>query len=431
MTATGMTVGTPAYMSPEQIRAERVVDARSDVWSLGVILYETLSGVLPYQSSAPSALFVRIVTEPPVPLLTSLPGAPPELAAVVERCLRAKPEDRYSSAADLARELRILVGQASPEPDGSDAATVLRGAVPSVPAPTMAAPTPSLSLSVPDLELPSSRAKVKPPPAPSSSAVPVIDLATSVSKPPASRAMHKPQIASQDDYGDLSTDLIPLSGRISLAEDLRVARAAPPPPSRVARASLGMRGTVTEDQADTSLRGLVGIGVMWMVVLVITAGLTTFVPGEWPVVFWATQLDGAPVAVNAAVVGLFAALGIGAIIAGARARPASWGLLVAGPGLIADALILAGFIFPSLPKLTGSGGLDGLARLVLPWPTALVPVGVCMLFLRQAWWSWTSPNAGGKTPNAMIKIMIAALALFGAVQIVRGAEAAPPSNIAS
>jgi serine/threonine-protein kinase len=419
MTATGMTVGTPAYMSPELIRAERTVDARADVWALGVILYETLAGVLPYQSSAPSALFVKIVTEAPLPLRTVMPEASPELAAVVEKCLAARPDDRFPTAADLARELRVL-SQIRVESDGSDLMTKVRSAPPRpIQAPDL--PIPAV---VPDLKMPPSRAAAP--------QAPELDVpASSMPRPNPTGLRPGVQMpAVGEDYGDMSLELIPMSDRrLSLAEDPRVVQ--PPVPTRVARASLGNRGTVMQDESGGSVHGLVGLGMMWFIVLVITAGLSAFVPGEWPIVQWATTLDGAPAFVVLTLAGLLAVLGIGAIIAGARAEPVSWGLLVAGPGLIVDGVILSGFCVHALPSLAGTGGLDALARIVFPWPTSLVPVGVCMLFLRQAWWSW-SEGSPGRSVTTALKVVIAALALFGAVQILRSAEnAAQGTNIAS
>ena len=204
----------PAYMSPEQIRAERVVDARSDVWSLGVILVRDALGVLPAPVLRRRARSCRIVTEPPVPLLTSLPGALPELAAIVERCLRTN-QRTGTPAPRTSRDIRASSsGRRRPSRTGSDAATACRAL------PTMAARA-ARSRSDPGPRTPSSRARGA---AARTLVVGVAGVrsAVSVSNAPASRVMHQPQIPSQDDYGDISTDLIPLSGRISLAEDPRV-----------------------------------------------------------------------------------------------------------------------------------------------------------------------------------------------------------------
>jgi hypothetical protein len=388
------------------------------VWALGVILYETLAGVLPYQSSAPSALFVKIVTEPPVPLRTVLPEAPAELAALIEKCLAARPEDRFASAADLARELRVFMGEVRPEPDGSDAATRVQSAHPRPLEP------PQAPMLVPELDVPLPRAKPM--------AAPDLEIPASQMKldMPAARPVTVSVPTSVEDYGDMSSELIPMSDRrLSLAEDPRVMQ--PSVPSRVARASLGMRGQVTERQGEQSVRSLVGLGMMWLIVLVITASLSAFVPGEWPVVLWATSLDGAPIVVVATLAGLLVALGLWASVGGARAQPVSWGLLLAGPGLLCDGIIVAGFVFHGMPSLTGSGGLDALARVVFPWPTSLVLVGLSMLFLRQAWWSWSSGDSG-RTVRVVIKVVIAAIALFGAVQVIRGGETlAQGTSIAS
>jgi serine/threonine protein kinase len=404
MTATGMSIGTPAYMSPEQIRADKVVDARSDVWSIGVILYEVLAGILPFAAPSHSGLFVKIVTEPPVPLEVALPGVSRDLAMVVEKCLEARADRRYASASDLARDLRAIAGTAAAEsarlPD-----------LPPLSRVDLARPIETQSAGsslVPDLELPAPKPKPKPR---SPSAPAIVPVA-----PPSANADMRDQMVAANDL------------QLDLAGDRNMLRPMPSP--RVARATHGMRNDVIEEEG-APVRSLAAMGVMWVIVLALTALLTKVVPGEWPVVLWATSLDGAPVWVDGAVAGLALVLGLIALVAGARARPISWGLIVAAPGLILDALVLAGFVFHGLPSLTGSSGLDALARLVFPWPTMLVPVGLCLLALRQAWWIWSSPREG-RAGSAAIRVFIAAIALFGAVQIARGAEtSAQAASIAS
>jgi len=100
--------GTPAYVSPEQADGGRKLDHRSDVYSLGVILYETLSGQRPFNAETPMGLLLKHVTEPMPPLDTATLGLPPEINALLARALAKKPEDRYQSTLELAEALRAL-----------------------------------------------------------------------------------------------------------------------------------------------------------------------------------------------------------------------------------------------------------------------------------------------------------------------------------
>ncbi|HEY8087711.1 MAG TPA: serine/threonine-protein kinase [Polyangiaceae bacterium] len=109
MTATGVALGTPAYMAPEQIKG-RAVDARTDVWSLGVMVHEVLSGALPFTGETTADMFVQIATSPPIPLADAVPGVPEDLSRIVERCLCFAPEDRYADARALADDLRAFWG---------------------------------------------------------------------------------------------------------------------------------------------------------------------------------------------------------------------------------------------------------------------------------------------------------------------------------
>ena len=411
MSATGMSVGTPAYMSPEQIRADAVVDARTDVWSIGVILHELLAGALPFQSSSHTGLFVKIVTELPIPLADALPGAPPALSAIVEKCLQARPDARYASAADVARDLRVVAGRARCRSRrGSSCPPLASPRRPRVPAPTQAGPSRGGPRRRPRSRAPGAQAPAR------------RQRAGASARGPASSGARVVL-----DH-DMSAEIVPLSDmRLDLAADPAMLR---PMAARVARATHGMR-TDVDRNATTAERSIVGLGVMWALVLVLTWVLTTVAPGGWPVVAWATALDGAPFWAGYGAAGLALALGIAAFVIGARAEPISWGFIVAAPGLLLDSVLLAGFVVRGLPSLTGSGGLDALARMAFPWPTILVLVGLCIVALRHGWAAWTS-HRSGRTSGAAIGVVLAALALFGAVEIFRGAESAPQgSNIAS
>ncbi|MGF1465307.1 MAG: protein kinase [Sandaracinaceae bacterium] len=108
LTLTGAIVGTPAYLSPEQINGRRGVDGRSDLWSLGVIGYEALSGRLPFRQDAPYAVLMSILLEEPTPLTQIAPKVPPELAELIMRCLQKAPADRPASARAVADALAAM-----------------------------------------------------------------------------------------------------------------------------------------------------------------------------------------------------------------------------------------------------------------------------------------------------------------------------------
>jgi eukaryotic-like serine/threonine-protein kinase len=102
MTKTASVMGSPLYMSPEQMSSTRNVDMRTDIWALGVILYETLTGRVPFDAETMPQLCGMILQDPPRPLRDLRPDVPEALQAVVFHCLEKKRENRFSNVADLA-----------------------------------------------------------------------------------------------------------------------------------------------------------------------------------------------------------------------------------------------------------------------------------------------------------------------------------------
>ena len=105
ITKTGMTVGTPAYMSPEQASGERMVDARTDIYALGSVLYEMLAGEPPFTGPTAQLIIARKFTETPRPLRSVRETLPAATDSVVSRALARAPADRFASAAEFARAL--------------------------------------------------------------------------------------------------------------------------------------------------------------------------------------------------------------------------------------------------------------------------------------------------------------------------------------
>lgn len=106
LTRTTEIIGSPNYMSPEQFRASRAADERSDIWSLGVILYELLTGRVPFEADTITQLTAMVLSEPP-PLITSLrPDVPEDLARAIACCLEKDPAKRFPSVARLAEALQ-------------------------------------------------------------------------------------------------------------------------------------------------------------------------------------------------------------------------------------------------------------------------------------------------------------------------------------
>jgi serine/threonine-protein kinase len=105
MTKTNGVLGTPLYMAPEQMRSSTRVDARTDIWAIGVILYELLAGHAPFVASTVMELTLKVTGEAPEPLARTRTDVPPGLDGVVGRCLEKRPEDRYANIGELAAAL--------------------------------------------------------------------------------------------------------------------------------------------------------------------------------------------------------------------------------------------------------------------------------------------------------------------------------------
>ena len=109
LTRTKTMLGSPLYMAPEQMRSARDVNATADVWALGVVLFELLTGRWPFEAETMPDLCLKVVSEPPLSLASIRPEVPAVLVAVIERCLSKDPAGRYANAAELASALEAHV----------------------------------------------------------------------------------------------------------------------------------------------------------------------------------------------------------------------------------------------------------------------------------------------------------------------------------
>ncbi len=125
-TDAGTVVGTVAYMSPEQARAQEI-DARTDIWSLGVLLYEMVAGCRPFTGKSSSDVLAAILDREPAPLARFDPDAPGELQRIINKALRKDREQRYQTAKDLMLDLETLRHDRAPaETNGSGAPAISR-----------------------------------------------------------------------------------------------------------------------------------------------------------------------------------------------------------------------------------------------------------------------------------------------------------------
>jgi serine/threonine-protein kinase len=113
MTSTGASLGTPTYMSPEQVQGLKSVDARTDVWALGLLLYEMLTAKRPYRDSPWPDVCARVLSDAAGPFVVPGDEVPRELSAIIQRCLERQPAGRYQNVAELAVALAPFGGHSS------------------------------------------------------------------------------------------------------------------------------------------------------------------------------------------------------------------------------------------------------------------------------------------------------------------------------
>ncbi len=108
LTASGSLVGTPMYMSPEQVYGDKELDGRSDIYALGIILFQMLTGHLPYEADTPAKLMMKHILEPVPDLLTARPDLPPEAEVIISKALAKERGDRFDTASDFSAALSTI-----------------------------------------------------------------------------------------------------------------------------------------------------------------------------------------------------------------------------------------------------------------------------------------------------------------------------------
>jgi serine/threonine protein kinase len=202
--------GTPGFMSPEQLQSADV-DARADIWALGVVLYELVTGKLPFEGDELPQLITTILTKPPVPVLSLLPDAPPELDTIIGRCLQKDPAHRYGNVAEFAQDLTMIWEDASPS-RVKQIAHVIREAGQTIRPPTFPG-------QIPVQPLPRAPAGTKPAPDPSASIAPSAESLIAVFIDSSNHVVDELYFASIEDAYDRAWSLGPEVVRCELYDE--------------------------------------------------------------------------------------------------------------------------------------------------------------------------------------------------------------------
>lgn len=373
MTKTGITVGTPAYMSPEQLEGTAGVDARTDVWALGVILYEALAGRLPFEGETSALLFAQIAWVDPMPLRDVAPHVPERLAQVVNRCLRRKLQERYPSAAELTRDL-VHVREGRPiEPTQHRAAVT----------PAFAAGPASSSVS-------SSRIRAIP--------------AASLNGGPRSEVGDGPISSRRPGLPVPKPDIVPVAEPIEppvRSKRSGISLATIPPPKAEAHVSAPPETGVVELAPRLiafAVAGLLTAGV-WMTVL--------HHPEGWPAHSWILSAVGGVRTLGALIVSLASvAAGVWVVIRFYQLQPRVWGRLVTSLGLFTLAV-------PVGMAWLGTGPETGAPPSLWGWGVALAIAGFGMSGAQQAWSSWERGDSSGKVLGAVLIVAATSAILIG------------------
>jgi serine/threonine-protein kinase len=144
LTSAQSILGSPAYMSPEQARKPKSVDMRTDIWSLGVILYQFLSGDTPFTGDTPLSILAAAFVEPVPDLRVTRPDLPAEVEDVIRRCLEKNPEHRFQTVGELALALEPFADRAS-VPSIARIRNTLARPISSIPPRISTAPSPSVT----------------------------------------------------------------------------------------------------------------------------------------------------------------------------------------------------------------------------------------------------------------------------------------------
>ncbi|HTY99032.1 MAG TPA: serine/threonine-protein kinase, partial [Rhodocyclaceae bacterium] len=118
-TKTGMVLGTPSYMSPEQLSGKKI-DGRSDLFSLGVTLYQMACGRLPFEGESMAQLMFKIANEPHPDIRSIKPDLPDALVAIIDKALMKDPTQRYQTGAEMAADIRTCMGMSGGAAAGTD-----------------------------------------------------------------------------------------------------------------------------------------------------------------------------------------------------------------------------------------------------------------------------------------------------------------------